>query len=128
MARRAPTCGRWELLAAGACRLPPPHGRASQSLPPSQQPALPAHPPTHPPAAQVLELLMERRDLSEGQASEALVSLVSGAEVAQMAAFLVLLRAKGETAEEVAGLAKAMRSLGVPVSTGYDGASRRGRG
>ena len=71
---------------------------------------------------------MERRDLSEGPASEALVSLVSGAEVAQMAAFLVLLRAKGETAEEVAGLAKAMRSLGVPVSTGYDGASRRGRG
>ncbi len=64
---------------------------------------------------------MERQDLSEQQTSEALQALVAGAEPAQMAAFLVLLRAKGETAEEVAGLAKAMRTLGVPVSTPYDG-------
>jgi anthranilate phosphoribosyltransferase len=33
---------------------------------------------------------------------------------------LVLLRAKGETAEEIAGLAKAMRELCVPVSTSAD--------
>lgn len=63
---------------------------------------------------------MQRRDLSEGETSEALQALVAGAEPAQMGAFLVLLRAKGETAEEVAGLAKAMRTLGVPVHTGYD--------
>ena len=37
-----------------------------------------------------------------------------------MAAFLVLLRAKGETAEEIAGLANAMRDLCVPVKTPYD--------
>ncbi|KAL4856534.1 Anthranilate phosphoribosyltransferase [Chlorella vulgaris] len=69
---------------------------------------------------QVLEALMQRRDLSEGETSDALQALVAGAEPAQMGAFLVLLRAKGETAEEVAGLAKAMRTLGVPVHTGYD--------
>jgi anthranilate phosphoribosyltransferase len=69
----------------------------------------------------VLEALLERRDLSEAQASETLQALVAGAEPAQMAAFLVLLRAKGETAEEVAGLARAMRALSVPVQTPYDG-------
>lgn len=75
----------------------------------------------------MLEALLERRDLSEAQASEALQALVVGAEPAQMAAFLVLLRAKGETAEEVAGLAKAMRALSVPVQTPYDG-GRQGLG
>lgn len=66
---------------------------------------------------------MERRNLSEQETSEALQALVAGAEPAQMAAFLVLLRAKGETAEEVAGLAKAMRALCVPVHAGDGGAS-----
>lgn len=47
---------------------------------------------------------------------------MTGAEPAQIGAFLVLLRAKGETAEEVAGMAKAMRALCVPVETPYDGA------
>jgi anthranilate phosphoribosyltransferase len=32
----------------------------------------------------------------------------------------VLLRAKGETAEEIAGLAKAMQDLSVPVQTAFD--------
>lgn len=65
---------------------------------------------------------MQRQNLSEQQTSDALQALVAGAEAAQMAAFLVLLRAKGETAEEVAGLAKAMRAMGVPVHTQHDGA------
>ncbi|EFN52082.1 hypothetical protein CHLNCDRAFT_27114, partial [Chlorella variabilis] len=71
--------------------------------------------------SQVLEVLMQRQDLSEQQTSEALQALVAGAEPTQMAAFLVLLRAKGETAEEIAGLAKAMRALSIPVHTSYDG-------
>lgn len=71
---------------------------------------------------QVLELLMQRHNLTEQQTSDALQALVAGAEPAQMAAFLVLLRAKGETAEEVAGLAKAMRTMGVAVHTKHDGA------
>lgn len=69
---------------------------------------------------QVLEALIEGRDLAESETSDALKALVAGAEPTQMAAFLVLLRAKGETAEEVAGLAKAMRTLCVPVHTGFD--------
>lgn len=69
---------------------------------------------------QVLEALIQRQDLTEQQSNEALRALVAGADTAQMAAFLVLLRAKGETAEEVAGLAKAMRQLGVAVHTGHD--------
>lgn len=48
-------------------------------------------------------------------------TLVTGAEPAQIGAFLVLLRAKGETAEEIAGMARAMRALSVPVETPYDG-------
>jgi anthranilate phosphoribosyltransferase len=66
----------------------------------------------------VIETLMDRRDLSEDQAQQALQALIEGAEPTQMAAFLVLLRAKGETADEIAGLAKAMRSLCIPVHAG----------
>lgn len=69
---------------------------------------------------QVIERLIAREDLNEEQTKNALHTLISGAEPAQMAAFLVLLRAKGETAEEVAGLAKAMRELCVPVPTSSD--------
>lgn len=60
------------------------------------------------PNTQVIETLMERTNLTESQTSQALNALIEGAEPAQMAAFLVLLRAKGETPEEIAGLAKAM--------------------
>ncbi|BDA41072.1 Anthranilate phosphoribosyltransferase [Coccomyxa sp. Obi] len=69
---------------------------------------------------EILEALLERRDLTESQTQEALTALVDGAHHTQMAAFLVLLRAKGETAEEVAGLAKAMREKSVPVATTGD--------
>ncbi len=70
-------------------------------------------------SAQVIERLMAGENLSGAEANTALQSLVTGAEPAQMAAFLVLLRAKGETAEEIAGLANAMKALGVPVKTAY---------
>ncbi len=45
-------------------------------------------------ALQVLELLMERQDLSEALALSTMQALVDGAGVAQISAFLVLLRAK----------------------------------
>ena len=38
----------------------------------------------------------------------------------QMAAFVVLLRAKGETPAEIAGMAKAMDEMSVRVETPYD--------
>ena len=47
-----------------------------------------------------------------------LKTLLVAADVAQTAAFLVLLRAKGETAAEIAGLARAMRSSGLRVDAG----------
>lgn len=64
---------------------------------------------------QVIEKLIDRKDLTEQETQETLHALISGAEPAQMSAFLVLLRAKGETAEEIAGLAKAMMDLCIPV-------------
>lgn len=63
---------------------------------------------------------MERRDMTEDQTREALQALIADAEPAQIAAFLVLLRAKGETAAEVTGLARAMLDLAVPVHTSED--------
>lgn len=100
-----------------ACSLPPPCASHPCAL---HAAAIPA---TNP---QILEQLLLRQDLSEEVTSGALQTLVAGAEPAQMAAFLVLLRAKGETAEEVAGLAKAMRAMSVPVHTSSDGAGGRG--
>lgn len=66
---------------------------------------------------EVLEALISRQDLTESQAQAALEALVDSGDQASISAFLVLLRAKGETAAEIAGLAKAMRAKGLPVST-----------
>lgn len=70
----------------------------------------------------VIEQLCEGNDLTEQQARDTLYELVQcgGDNPSQMAAFVVLLRAKGETAAEIAGLAKAMEDLCVPVETPYD--------
>lgn len=59
-------------------------------------------------------LIDERRDLTEGEAAAAMDDLMAGPEhggatPAQMAAFLTALRLKGETVEELVGLAKTMR-------------------
>lgn len=66
----------------------------------------------------ILELLAARTSLTEEQAERALTLLLQRADAAQTAAFLVLLRAKGETAAEIAGLARAMRATAVPVDAG----------
>jgi anthranilate phosphoribosyltransferase len=64
-----------------------------------------------------LQRLAERRDLTQDQAAAALDELVDG-EVsdAQAAAFLMGLRAKGETADEIASLAEALRRRAVRVT------------
>eukprot|EP00245_Coleochaete_scutata_P008104 TRINITY_DN2410_c0_g1_i1.p1 TRINITY_DN2410_c0_g1~~TRINITY_DN2410_c0_g1_i1.p1 ORF type:complete len:364 (+),score=63.55 TRINITY_DN2410_c0_g1_i1:115-1092(+) len=54
------------------------------------------------------------------QTEASLEALLAGSEAAQIAAFLVLLRAKGETADEIAGLARAMRRTSVLVEAGDD--------
>jgi anthranilate phosphoribosyltransferase len=63
-----------------------------------------------------IERLLERKDLSRGEAQQAMHTIMAGeATESQIAAFLIALRAKGETAEEIAGCALAMRNHAVSV-------------
>jgi anthranilate phosphoribosyltransferase len=60
-------------------------------------------------------------DLSAEQAQEVLGEIRAGnAGEAQTAAFLIALRAKGETVEELTGLARTMRELAIPVEADHD--------
>jgi anthranilate phosphoribosyltransferase len=60
--------------------------------------------------------VVEGRDLSRGEAAAAMDAVMDGeATDAQIAALAVGLRMKGETAEEVAGFARAMRARAVRV-------------
>ncbi len=63
-----------------------------------------------------LDAVVRRRDLSAEEAGEVLARIMSG-EVApiQIAGFLIALRTKGETVDEVVGFARTMRSLATPV-------------
>jgi anthranilate phosphoribosyltransferase len=64
---------------------------------------------------EVLARLSRRQSLSATEAEDTLRSVVTGeATPAQVGAFLALLHAKGETAEEVTGLARAMLEAAVP--------------
>jgi anthranilate phosphoribosyltransferase len=55
--------------------------------------------------------LLDRRDLTRAEAREAMEEIMRGeATPSQIAGFLVALRAKGETADEIAGCAEAMRA------------------
>jgi anthranilate phosphoribosyltransferase len=58
------------------------------------------------------------RDLSGEEAAEVLAQIMQGeASETQIAAFLIALRTKGETVDELAGLARTMRSLATPVAS-----------
>ncbi len=66
-----------------------------------------------------IDTLAGRRDLSAEQTAEVLAEIMRGeASETQIAGFLIALRTKGETVEELAGLARAMRSFAarVPVT------------
>jgi anthranilate phosphoribosyltransferase len=83
----------------------------------------------------VITRLLDGHDLSRDEARETMGEIMSGeATQAQIAGFLVALRAKGETADEIAGCAEAMREhvlrvnptrtdLVDVVGTGGDGAN-----
>ncbi len=68
---------------------------------------------------QALDVLASRRDLSREEAARVLDRIMAG-EVAdvQIAAFLVAMRTKGETEEELAGLAETMRARASRVDAG----------
>ncbi len=69
-----------------------------------------------------LHRVVASENLHSGDAREAMLSILNGtATTAQIAAFLVALRMKGETPEELLGFARAMREKGSRVDTGFNG-------
>ncbi len=70
---------------------------------------------------EALAELLEGRDLTRAQARAVMNTIMSGeATPAQIGGFLVALRLKGETAEEIAGCAEAMRAHVLPVKAKRD--------
>jgi anthranilate phosphoribosyltransferase len=64
-----------------------------------------------------LHRVVNREDLDAASAQQAMETILSGrASTAQIAAFLVALRMKGETAGELIGLARAMRAMASRVT------------
>ncbi len=65
----------------------------------------------------VLAKLVERMDLTEDEAAEAMTSIMSGkASSSQIAGFLTALRMKGETVDEIYALARTMRQMAIGIS------------
>jgi anthranilate phosphoribosyltransferase len=65
--------------------------------------------------------LIDGRDLDRAGARDAMCAVMTGdATPVQIAGFLVALRMKGETVEEIAGFAEGMRSLARPLDLGRD--------
>jgi anthranilate phosphoribosyltransferase len=68
--------------------------------------------------------LVDEHDLSAADAEAAMQIVLRGeASHAQIAAFLIALKMKGETVGELVGFARAMRAMAVPVNPELDGAT-----
>jgi anthranilate phosphoribosyltransferase len=68
-----------------------------------------------------IDSLADRRDLTRERTAEVLAEIMAGnATEIQIAAFLIALRTKGETIEELAGLAEAMRSFATRVEVAQE--------
>jgi len=73
---------------------------------------------------QLLHRLAQREDLGQHEAYQAMTSILRGeASPVQIAAFLMGLRVKGETVEEVVGFARAMREMAERVEVELAGES-----
>jgi len=69
-----------------------------------------------------LHRVVDRHNLSSGEALEAMHSILSGhATAPQIAGFLVALRMKGETVEELVGFARALRQMAEPIDAALPG-------
>jgi anthranilate phosphoribosyltransferase len=70
---------------------------------------------------EAIDALASRRDLTAEQAAAVLAEIMEGnASEVQTAAVLIALRTKGETVDELVGLATTMRRLATPVRTDRD--------
>src|SRR4051794_1795888 len=70
---------------------------------------------------QAIDTLASGRSLSAEQTASVLEVIMAGdASEVQISAFLIALRTKGETEEEIAGLARTMRALAARVECGRD--------
>jgi len=74
------------------------------------------------PLLEFLNCVVRHENLSAADAEQAMYVILGGqASTTQIGAFLVALRMKGETGEEVLGFARAMRAKAIPVHTGVRG-------
>ena len=65
--------------------------------------------------------VIEGEDLSRGEMTDAMNQIMSGeATDAQIGAFLIALRVKGESVDEIAGAASVMREKATPIATRHD--------
>ena len=75
----------------------------------------------NPTLTRAIDALAARRDLSADESAEVLAEIMHGdVSETQIAGFLIALRTKGETVEELTGLARTMRSLAAHVPTERD--------
>ena len=75
----------------------------------------------NPVLTEAIDALASRRDLTTEQTAGVLAEIMGGnASEPETAAVLIALRTKGETVDELVGLAATMRRLAAPVRTGRD--------
>lgn len=71
---------------------------------------------------EAIAALIERKSLASADMHDVMQALMTGqATPAQIGGFLVALRMKGETAEEITAAARVMRDLATPVTVSVDG-------
>jgi anthranilate phosphoribosyltransferase len=84
---------------------------------------------SNPVLTKAIDRVAAGEDLSADEAARVLREVMEGgASEAETAGFLMALRTKGETVEEVAGLAATMRELALPVEAGDDLVDTAGTG
>jgi anthranilate phosphoribosyltransferase len=75
----------------------------------------------NPVLTKAIDALASQRDLSSDEAAEVLAQIMHGqASEIEISAFLIALRTKGETVQELAGLARTMRELAAAVPVDRD--------
>src|SRR3954462_9917147 len=75
----------------------------------------------NPVLTRAIDVLASGRDLASEQAAEGPAEIMSGnASEVETAAVLIALRTKGETVDEIVGLATTMRRMATPVRAGRD--------